>query len=98
MTTDGLTRDILPDRRILLGQVNISEETRSPDLISAKRGDDRGAICERDVIIDGGRPESLCERNTRVIHDTTFTTEIGADVHLRLVEESNAHPGDVRGR
>lgn len=80
---------------MLFSQVNISEGMRSPNLISFKRGDDRGAICERDVIIDRDRPKSLRERHTGVIYDTTFTTKISADVHLRLVEEASAHSGDV---
>lgn len=89
------------DRQMLIGRVNVDEEMRPQgkctDLITPERSDDRRAIRERDVIVDRSGPKSLRERNTRIIHDTTFTTEISADVHLRLVDEASAHSGDVRG-
>lgn len=95
MTYSGHT----DDRRMLFGRVNIGEERdyrgKRTDLISIKRSDDRRAIRERDVIVGRFGPKSLRERNTRVIHDTTFTTEISADVHLRLVEKAGAHSGDI---
>lgn len=65
------------------------------NLISPKRSDDRGCIRERDVVIDSGGPQSLRERHTRIIHDTTFAPEIGADVHLKLIKEASAHSGYV---
>ena len=83
---------------MLFGQVYTGAGVRASNLISPKRGDDRRPIRERDVVTRRDGPESLRERHTRVIHDTAFTTEISADVHLRLVEQPRAHAWDVGGR
>lgn len=86
------------DHQMSLIELKLDYQSKCAYLISLKGSDDRRAIRERDIIIGRCGPKSLRERNARVIHDTTFTTEISADVHLELIKEGSVHSGDVRGR